>query len=150
MRPGERVQVPDVRLNIISNLHHAHELLGAEQLKTAVVPAIEDLTADPMWRVRHAVIQKLPLLASQLGSEFYEAKLLAKTKDWLHDQVATIREGAMAALIDVSDVFGEEWAADVTVPLFLEHLENKFYLYRITTMQACLPAPARCSHTLSL
>jgi HEAT repeat len=130
--------VPDVRLNVITNLHHAHELLGVERLQASVLPAIEELTQDPHWRVRHAVIEKLPLLAEQLGPEFYEQKLLTRNCDWLHDPVATIRDAAMEALIDVGAVFGEAWAAEKSLPAMLTQLKDPFYLYRITCIQARL------------
>lgn len=87
-------QVPDVRLNIITNLHHAQDALGSERLKASVVPAMEELAVDSHWRVRHAVIQQLPLLARQLGVDFYETKLLPRHCDWLCDPVAVIREAA--------------------------------------------------------
>ena len=45
--------------------------------------------------MRHAVIEKLPLLAKQLGPEFFERELLPRTLDWLRDPVATIRDSAM-------------------------------------------------------
>ena len=90
-----RMQVPEVRLNIIQSLHHAKEVLSNERLRTSVVPAIDELSSDPHWRVRHAVITQLPLLARQLGLEFYEGKLLARNREWLRDPVATIREAAI-------------------------------------------------------
>ena len=34
-----------MRLNVITNLHHASDLLGPEQLQATVLPAIEDLTS---------------------------------------------------------------------------------------------------------
>ena len=95
------MQVPDVRLNIITNLHHAQDALGSERLKASVVPAMEELAMDSHWRVRHAVIQQLPLLGRQLGVEFYEAKLLPRHCDWLCDPVAVIRDAATKVLAPV-------------------------------------------------
>lgn len=89
------MQVPEVRLNIIQSLHHAQDVLSNERLRSSVVPAIDELSSDPHWRVRHAVITQLPLLARQLGLEFYEGKLLARNREWLRDPVATIREAAI-------------------------------------------------------
>lgn len=87
--------MPEVRLNIIQSLHHAQDVLSNERLRTSVVPAIDELSSDPHWRVRQAVITQLPLLARQLGLEFYEGKLLARNREWLRDPVATIREAAI-------------------------------------------------------
>jgi serine/threonine-protein phosphatase 2A regulatory subunit A len=133
--PPIPVQVPDVRLNVITNLHHAKDYLGAEQLKASVLPWFEELISDPHWRVRHSVILALPLLARQLGLEFFESRLLSRSRDWLHDPVSTIRDSAMEAFIEVAEVFGDGWAAETAVPMLLEELHNPFYLYRITCIQ---------------
>ena len=128
---------------MIRNLAAARGLLSPEVLKASVLPALDELAADSHWRVRHAVIEALPLLATQLGSEHYDGALLERTHAWLHDPVATIRDSAMSALIDVGAVFGEGWAAEQAVPAMMEQLQNPYYLYRITTMQA--RAPCACS-----
>lgn len=140
------MQVPDVRLNVISNLEHAQALLGAEALQASVLPALDDLVTDPHWRVRHAVIGALPLLARQLGVETYEERLLPRSREWLHDPVATIRDSAMESFVAVGGVFGEAWAAEKAVPMLLQELENPYYLFRITCIQA--RAPDACCRTV--
>jgi serine/threonine-protein phosphatase 2A regulatory subunit A len=142
------LQVPEVRLNVITNLHHARDYLSPEQLKSSILPWFEDLVTDPHWRVRHSVILALPLLAQQLGLEFYEARLLVPSREWLHDPVSTIRVSAMKAFIKVAEVFGDAWAAEKAVPMLLEELKNPFYLYRITCIQVCR-IPPRSSQTSS-
>lgn len=49
----------------------------------SLLPAIEELANDKHWRVRLAIIGHVPLLAGQLGAEFYEAKLGPRCLAWL-------------------------------------------------------------------
>lgn len=41
-------------------------------LAQSLLPAIEELSEDKHWRVRLAVIEHIPLLASQLGADFFQ------------------------------------------------------------------------------
>ena len=50
-------------------------MIGVDLLAQSLLPAIEDLAEDKHWRVRLAIIEYIPLLASQLGADFFEAKL---------------------------------------------------------------------------
>jgi len=57
---------PDVRLNIISKLDSVNKVIGIEPLSQSLLPAIVELAEDRQWRVRLAIIEYIPLLASQL------------------------------------------------------------------------------------
>jgi hypothetical protein len=37
-----------------------------------LLPAIEELAEDKHWRVRLAILEHIPLLANQLGAEFFQ------------------------------------------------------------------------------
>ena len=50
-------------------------MIGIDLLAQSLLPAIEELAEDKHWRVRLAIIEYIPLLASQLGAAFFEAKL---------------------------------------------------------------------------
>ena len=45
-------------------------------------------------RIRLAIIQQIPLLAKQLGKDFFTDKLSAICVNWLADDIATIRDAA--------------------------------------------------------
>ena len=45
------------------------------------------LAEDRHWRVRLAIIEYIPLLASQLGVGFFDDKLGALCMQWLQDKV---------------------------------------------------------------
>lgn len=64
------------------------QVIGIDLLAQSLLPAIEELAEDKHWRVRLAIIEYIPLLAGQLGSEFFEAKLGPQCMKWLQDQVS--------------------------------------------------------------
>lgn len=64
------------------------QVIGIDLLAQSLLPAIEELAEDKHWRVRLAIIEYIPLLAGQLGSEFFEAKLGPQCMNWLQDQVS--------------------------------------------------------------
>jgi serine/threonine-protein phosphatase 2A regulatory subunit A len=49
------------------------------------LPAIVELAEDSKWRVRLAIIEYMPLLAGQLGVEFFDEKLNNLYANWLLD-----------------------------------------------------------------
>lgn len=55
------------------------------QLSETLLPAIVELAEDPKWRVRLAIIEYMPLLASQLGVQFFDDKLNSLCMTWLID-----------------------------------------------------------------
>lgn len=65
---------PDVRLNVISKLDQVNSVIGIELLAQSLLPAIEELAEDKAWRVRLAIVDHIPLLANQLGAEFFQVR----------------------------------------------------------------------------
>jgi serine/threonine-protein phosphatase 2A regulatory subunit A len=59
-------EASEVRLNIISKMDRVNEVIGIELLSQSLLPAIVELAEDKQWRVRLAIIENIPLLASQL------------------------------------------------------------------------------------
>ncbi len=47
-----------------------NQVIGIDLLAQSLLPAIEELAEDKHWRVRLAIIEYIPLLASQLGAQF--------------------------------------------------------------------------------
>lgn len=73
----------DVRLNLIGKLDMVNEVIGIDRLSQALLPAIMTLAEDKQWRVRQAIIEYIPLLAQQLGVEFFDDKLGSLCMSWL-------------------------------------------------------------------
>jgi serine/threonine-protein phosphatase 2A regulatory subunit A len=146
---------PDVRLNIISKLEQVNEgiylfltlksqslrlrsilVIGIQLLADNLLPAIVELAEDKSWRVRQAIIEYIPLLATQLGRAFFDEQLANLCMSWLGDTVYSIREAATTNLKKLTEVFGVEWARTQIVPKVVNMGSHPNYLYRMTTVQA--------------
>lgn len=91
------------------------------------------LAEDKQWRVRLAIIEYIPLLASQLGVLFFDEKLSTLCMSWLGDTVFSIREAATQNLKKLTEVFGVEWASEAIIPKVMAMGQHPNYLYRMTT-----------------
>ncbi|XP_073095937.1 serine/threonine-protein phosphatase 2A 65 kDa regulatory subunit A beta isoform isoform X1 [Manis javanica] len=96
-------ECPEVRLNIISNLEYVNEVTGIRQLSQSLLPAIVELAEDAKWKVRLATIECMPLLAGQLGVEFFDEKLNSLCMAWLVDH-----EGNTNLITYLPEIYGDE------------------------------------------
>ena len=71
----------------VVKLHHFLQVIGIDLLSQSLLPAIVELAEDRHWRVRLAIIEYIPLLASQLGVGFFDDKLGTLCMQWLQDKV---------------------------------------------------------------
>ncbi|RDA93332.1 hypothetical protein CP533_0306 [Ophiocordyceps camponoti-saundersi (nom. inval.)] len=142
-------EFPEVRLHIISKLELVNQgtklyctgnsctnevkVIGIELLSQSLLPAIVQLAEDKQWRVRLAIIEYIPLLASQLGVKFFDEKLSNLCMGWLGDTVFSIREAATHNLKKLTEVFGVEWASEQIIPKVMGMGSHPNYLYRMTT-----------------
>ena len=108
-------------------------VIGIELLSQSLLPAIVQLAEDKQWRVRLAIIEYVPLLASQLGVKFFDEKLSSLCMSWLGDTVFSIREASTQNLKKLTEVFGVEWANEAIVPKVMAMGQHPNYLYRMTT-----------------
>jgi len=127
-------EFPDVRLNIIANLHHINEVIGIELLSKSLLPAIVELAKDRQWRVRLAIINYIPLLAHQLGQAFFDEKLKALCMRWLTDPVFAIRQAGTLNMQELVRMFGSEWALESLLPPILAMHTQSNYLQRMTVL----------------
>jgi serine/threonine-protein phosphatase 2A regulatory subunit A len=126
----------DLDYRISSSLElqaNVYLVIGIELLSQSLLPAIVQLAEDKQWRVRLAIIEYIPLLAEQLGVEFFDAKLGTLCMSWLGDTVFSIREAATTNLKKLTEVFGVEWARSTIIPKVLAMGAHPNYLYRMTT-----------------
>lgn len=108
-------------------------MIGIELLSQSLLPAIVQLAEDKQWRVRLAIIEYVPLLASQLGVKFFDEQLSSLCMSWLGDTVFSIREASTQNLKKLTEVFGVEWANEAIVPKVMAMGQHPNYLYRMTT-----------------
>ena len=86
--------------------------------------------------MRQAIIEYIPLLATQLGKPFFDEQLGNLCMSWLGDTVFSIRESATINLKKLTEVFGVDWAKVAIVPKVMGMGQHPNYLYRMTTVQA--------------
>lgn len=84
--------------------------------------------------MRLAIIEYMPLLAGQLGVEFFDEKLNALCMAWLVDHVYAIREAATNNLKKLVEKFGVEWAQSTVIPKVLAMARDQNYLHRMTCL----------------
>ena len=88
-------------------------------------------------RIRLAIIEQTPQLASQLGKDFFTDKLSSICVNWLGDDIATIREAATKNIKELTALFGTDWACEHLLPSIDDIRQNASYLRRLTAVQAC-------------
>lgn len=76
----------------------------------------------------------MPLLAGQLGVEFFDEKLNTLCMAWLVDHVYAIREAATNNLKKLVEKFGVEWAQSTVIPKVLAMARDQNYLHRMTCL----------------
>lgn len=91
-------------------------MIGITQLVQSLLPAIVELAEDGKWRVRLAIIEHMPLLAGQLGQEFFDEKLTGLCMSWLIDHVYAIREAATLNVRRLVETYGPAWAETHVIP----------------------------------
>ncbi|KAK4337262.1 hypothetical protein RND71_043260 [Anisodus tanguticus] len=104
------------------------------QLSQSLLPAIVELAEDNKWRVRLAIIEYMPLLAGQLGVEYFDEKLNNLCMTWLVDQVFAVREAATKNLKKLVEIFGVTWAKKSVFPKVLQMSADTNYLHRMTCL----------------
>ena len=85
------------------------------------------------WR-RLAIIEYVPLLAAQLGVDFFDQKLGALCMTWLGDSVFSIRDAASKNLAALTRIFGVKWCKENIIPKIASLFNHSNYLYRMTAL----------------
>ena len=82
-------------------------MIGIEDLQQSIIPSLTELSQNKNWRIKHSVVQQFPVLAKQLGEQFFNDKLNPISFAWLKDSIFMIREAAIENLKELSKIFGE-------------------------------------------
>jgi serine/threonine-protein phosphatase 2A regulatory subunit A len=79
-------------------------------------------------------VEQFPILAKQLGEQFFNDKLNPICITWLNDSIYSIREAAINNLKQLTEIFGVTWAQKYMLPKLLSlHVESN-YLHRLTPL----------------
>jgi len=76
----------------------------------------------------------MPLLAGQLGKDFFNEKLSLLYMSCLIDHVYAIREAATQNLKKLVGKFGPEWAQQTVIPKVIQMSRDQNYLHRMTCL----------------
>jgi serine/threonine-protein phosphatase 2A regulatory subunit A len=120
-----------------------NSVVSVDLLSQSLLPAIVDLAEDGKWRVRLAIIELIPILAKHLGREYFGEKLSALCMAWLDDGVHSIRRAATENLMQLTELFGEEWAVELIIPRIGRMQMHQNYLHRTTALYV-LQVVVRC------
>jgi hypothetical protein len=101
-----------VRLNVLRKVHKLSDSIPLEQVSEALLPTLDALAADRVWRVRHELVELTPTLSQHLGMAFFQRDILQRSLQWLVDSAAIIRGAAAHAICGVATRFGPEWTRD--------------------------------------
>ena len=96
----------EVRLNLFKRLEDLNKVIGIEELQQSIIPSLTELSHDKSWRIKLSVVKQMPVLATQLGEDFFVEKLNPICVNWLTDSIFTIREAAVTNLKEITVVFG--------------------------------------------
>lgn len=99
-----------------------------------MLPAIIQLAGDKQWRVRLAIIEQTPLVASQLGQSFFNSSLIGLTLSLLEDPVYAVRQASILAIKQLSIHFGAPWMIEFILPKIIDCGHSKHYLNRMTAL----------------
>jgi serine/threonine-protein phosphatase 2A regulatory subunit A len=137
----------EVRNNVIEDLDVMADALGKDGgVVSALLPALVELSKDPKWRVRQAVVNKSGMLAKHLGVKNFEKKLQNLVVLSLSDHVFSIRENCCQQLRSIVETFGGEWAAESFFPTALQvYDKGTNYLHRMTCLLLISSVAPVCS-----
>ena len=129
-------EASEVRLALFKGLESLNQVVGIDLVQSKLLPCLKELQQEKSknWRLRITVIEQYPMLAKQLGEDFFNEKLNSMCKVSLRDPVFTVREAAIANYVKLAETFGDSWVAKVYMPALLELHKDKNYLHRLTAL----------------
>lgn len=98
-----------VRLNVLRSLPSLAGVITLDQISEALLPTIDDLASDNIWRIRYQLVTLTPELAKHFGMGFFQQQMVKRALAWLVDRTAVIRSAAAGIICEVAKEFGPEW-----------------------------------------
>jgi len=138
----------EVRGNIVESVDQVSELdqAGGGAIIQAVILSLMELSKDPKWRVRQAVVDKSTLLAKCVTVKNFDRKLQGIVIAALSDHVYSIRERACAQIGEIVKEYGAKWAAEKFFKeAFKIYDKNTNYLHRMTCLSVISACAAHCN-----
>mmetsp|Transcript_12203 Transcript_12203/g.29007 ORF Transcript_12203/g.29007 Transcript_12203/m.29007 type:complete len:590 (+) Transcript_12203:53-1822(+) len=126
----------EVRLNVVAQTGKICEVLGIDPVQQ-LLNTLHSLAMDNNWRIRMEVVQQIPLLGAQFGTELFQTKLQGLFLGFLADSVHAVRLAAVDNVEPIAKAFGATWTAEHFMPKLLEqNSATQSYLNRLTSLHA--------------
>ena len=93
-------------MNLFKRLEDLNKVIGIRELEQSIIPSLTELSNDKNWRIKLSVLEQFPILASQLGEDFFNQKLNPICINWLTDSIFMIREAAIENIVKITNVYG--------------------------------------------
>jgi serine/threonine-protein phosphatase 2A regulatory subunit A len=134
----------DVRINIVTKLPEAVEVLGSAVFVQSVLPDVINMAKDKKWRVRLAVVSNITLMSNLVGVKNFEKRLQALLLETLRDPIFTVREKVWEQYGSVVQSFGGKWASEKLLAAALIFDVKLNYLHRSSTLYVIKNTCASC------
>jgi len=120
----------EVRGNIVEGVDQVSELdqAGGGAIIQAVIGSLMELSKDPKWRVRQAVVDKSTLLAKCVTVKNFDRRLQGIVIAALSDHVYSIRERACIQIGEIVKEYGAKWAAEKIFQRSVQDLQQRHQL----------------------
>lgn len=109
-------------------------MIGIEELQQSIIPSLSELSQDKNWRIKLSVVEQFPVLARQLGEQFFNEKLNPICLTWLKDTIFTIREASLNNFKQLTINYGNQWAIKNVIPKVMWQHTDPNYLHRLTPL----------------
>ncbi|KAF5180556.1 Serine/threonine protein phosphatase type 2A regulatory subunit A, partial [Thalictrum thalictroides] len=117
-------EYPYVKVRAITNFEQLAKIICLDQHVSVLLDTVLHLGENKDWRIRHAVIQCMPLFADQLGQNFFDRAVCRYCMQTLGDQVSSVYDAAVKSLKLLAVKFGVEWVVDHLLPQYLNVVNN--------------------------
>lgn len=125
----------EVIVSLVDNLEPLFKTIGEVLLIEKLIPAIINLASDKTWRIRLAVLNFIPKMASFVSKETFTQKIEQTLVQMLTDPVFTIREETANACVTLSkSVFDRQWLAGLVDRKVDELGDSERFMIRIQTV----------------
>ena len=111
----------EVRLNVTQNLSKVSQVAQTDLLVPSFLTILTNMTKDPQWRVRMAVIQLVGDLALQYGRDVFQKNNLEPIfLAYLTNSAAAVREIGIKKVREIAAEFKQEWVMTNFIPKITE------------------------------
>lgn len=111
----------EVRLNVTQNLSKVSQVAQTDLLVPSFLTILTNMTKDPQWRVRMAVIQLVGDLALQYGRDVFQKNNLEPIfLAYLTNSAAAVREIGIKKVKEIAAEFKQEWVMTNFIPKITE------------------------------